>query len=196
MVAVWGGTETCIIKAVQLMQNRAARSITKLGWFTPIKTLLDQCNWLSINQLIFYHTAIQVWKVKASECPVYINSKYNPSSTRSSIQGTLLVPVVEKSTSSKSFIVRSASKWNHLPQDMRNSKDLSNLKSNIEKKVLALNMLENKSIYLSIPVFKSNSTFNSFKSQYELYWVIKIFRCYFSSTNDVSCPSFDRHPSD
>ena len=120
------------IKAVQLMQNRAARSITKLGWFTPIKTLLDQCNWLSINQLVFYHTAIQVWKVKASECPVYINSKYNPSNTRSSIQGTLLVPVVEKTTSSKSFIVRSASTWNHLPQDLRNIKNLSTFKVNLK----------------------------------------------------------------
>ena len=76
MVAVWGGTEAYIIKAVQLMQNRAARSITKLGWFTPIKTLLDQCNWLSIKQLIFYHTALQVWKVQMSECPVYIKSKF------------------------------------------------------------------------------------------------------------------------
>ena len=132
MVAVWGGTEAYIIKAVQLMQNRAARTITKLGWFTPIKTLLEQCNWLSIKQLIFYHTALQVWKVKASECPVYINNKFKPSNTRSSNQGTLLVPAVEKATSSKSFIVRSASTWNHLPQDIKNIKNLSTFKVNLK----------------------------------------------------------------
>ena len=80
---------------------------------------------LSIKQLIFYHTAIQVWKVKASESPVYINSKYNPSNTRSSIQGTLLVPVVEKTTYNKST-------WNHLPQDMRNIKNLSTFKVNLK----------------------------------------------------------------
>ena len=114
------------------MQNRAARTITKLGWFTPIKTLLEQCNWLSIKQLIFYHTALQVWKVKASECPVYINNKFKPSNTRSSNQGTLLVPAVEKATSSKSFIVRSASTWNHLPQDIRNIKNLSTFKVNLK----------------------------------------------------------------
>ena len=132
MVAVWGGTVAYIIKLVQLIQNRAARSITKLGWFTPIKTLLDQCNWLSVKQLIFYHTALQVWKVKVSEYPVYIKSKLIPSNTRSSTQGTLLVPSVEKSTSSKSFIVRSASTWNHLPQDIRNIQNLGTFKMKLK----------------------------------------------------------------
>ena len=61
MVAIWGGTEKYVIRAVQVMQNRAARCITKLGWYTPTKTLLETCNWLSINQLVFYHTALQVW---------------------------------------------------------------------------------------------------------------------------------------
>ena len=61
VIAVWGGTEGFIIKAVQVMQNRAARCITKLGWFTPTKKLLTQCNWLRINKLFFYHTALQVY---------------------------------------------------------------------------------------------------------------------------------------
>ena len=59
MIAVWGGTENYTIKAVQVMQNRAARCITKLGWFTPSEVLLRQCNWLSIRQLVFYHTEIR-----------------------------------------------------------------------------------------------------------------------------------------
>ena len=128
MIAVWGGTEGFIIKSVQVMQNRAARCITKLGWFTPTKKLLTQCNWLSIKQLIFYHTALQVWKVKVSEQPVYIHNMFQPSSTRSSSQGTLLVPAVEKSTSTKSFIVRSATTWNHLPPSIREAQQLGPFK--------------------------------------------------------------------
>ena len=47
-----------------------------------------------------------------------------------------------------------------------------------------------------IPVFKSSSTFKSLKSAVWTILSYKIFRCYFSSTKDVSCPSFNRHPSD
>ena len=133
MVAVWGGTENYIIKAVQVMQNKAARCITKLGWFTPTRSLLLQCNWLSIKQLTFFHTALQVWKVKQYKCPVYINSKYQPSNTRSSTQGTLLVPVVEKSTSSKSFMIRSAATWNTLPPTIRNIMKLNTFKKRLKE---------------------------------------------------------------
>ena len=98
MIPVWGGTEGFIVKAVQVMQNRAARCITKLGWFTPTEKLFQQCNWLSINQLIFYHTALQVWKVTTYKSPVYIYNQFRPPNTRSATQGTLLVPAVEKST--------------------------------------------------------------------------------------------------
>ena len=133
MVAVSGGTENYIIKAVQVMQNKEARCITKLGWFTPTRSLLLQCNWLSIKQLTFFHTALQVWKVKQYKCPVYINSKYQPSNTRSSTQGTLLVPVVEKSTSSKSFMIRSAATWNTLPPTIRNIMKLNTFKKRLKE---------------------------------------------------------------
>ena len=104
MVAVWGGTEAYVIKAVQIMQNKAARSVTKLSWYTPTRTLLTQCNWLSIKQLIFFHTALQVWRVIASQCPVHIHSKLEPSATRNAAQGNLRVPFVD---SGKSLMVRS-----------------------------------------------------------------------------------------
>ena len=87
MVSVWGGTEGYIIKAVQVMQNKAARCVTKQSWFTPTKILLLQCNWLSIKQLVFFHTALQVWRVKANKCPVYIDTNLKPTNTRSAAQG-------------------------------------------------------------------------------------------------------------
>ena len=136
MVAVWGGTEKYVVKAVQVMQNRAARSITKLGWLTPTKTLLDQCNWLSIKQLIFYHTALQVWKVRSSKVPVYINSKLKPAiirrPTRSTVEGNLMVPRVEKSVARSSFMVRSATTWNQIPTSIRSIQKLVEFKGNLK----------------------------------------------------------------
>ena len=44
MIPVWGGTEESIIKAAQVIQNRVARIVTKLSWFTPHRILLKQTN--------------------------------------------------------------------------------------------------------------------------------------------------------
>ena len=133
MVAVWGGTEEYIIKAVQVMQNKAARSVTKLSWYTPTRILLQQCNWLSVRQLIFFHTALLVWRVKNTKHPVYINSKFQPSRTRTADQGNFMIPVVEFSLSRKSFMVRSASVWNSIPPDIRNSNTIGTLKKKLKE---------------------------------------------------------------
>ena len=136
MVAVWGGTEKFVIRAVQVMQNRAARCITKQGWLTPTRILLEQCNWLSIKQLIFYHTALQVWKVRSYQAPGYIYSKLKPVNnrrlTRSVAQGSLLVPRVEKTVSKFSFMVRSASTWNQIPTNIRSLENFSTFKGNLK----------------------------------------------------------------
>ena len=76
---------------------------------------------------------LQVWKVKESKSPVYIYSNYQLSNTRSSSQGTLLVPAVEKSTSSKSFMIRSAVTWNTLPPAIRNIQKLKTFKNELKK---------------------------------------------------------------
>ena len=40
LIPLWGGCEKFLIKALQIVQNKAARTVTKLGMFTPIRTLL------------------------------------------------------------------------------------------------------------------------------------------------------------
>ena len=132
MISVWGGTECYIIKAVQLMQNKAARTITKKSWFTPTQTLLLQCNWLSIRQLIFYHSVIQVWRVRTAQLPRYIHSKLQSSITRSSEEGTLRIPPVERSLSAKSFLVRAAVMWNSVPPAIRDIKKIEELKPKLK----------------------------------------------------------------
>ena len=133
MVVVWGGTEKYVIKAVQVMQNKAARCITKNGWYTATRSLLLQCNWLSINQLIFFHTALQVWKVRTSQSPVYIQSKFQLSKTRSANQGNLMIPVPETALRSNSFMVKSATTWNALPPDIRNIEKLQIFKKKLKQ---------------------------------------------------------------
>ena len=56
LIQVWGGTSDFLLSSLQIMQNKAARYITKLGSYTPVETLLTQCGWLSVQQLVVYHS--------------------------------------------------------------------------------------------------------------------------------------------
>ena len=52
LIEIWGGCNEYLLRFLQVLQNRAARHVTKLSWYTSTKDLLNQCNWLSIKQLI------------------------------------------------------------------------------------------------------------------------------------------------
>ena len=49
-----------------------ARTVTELGWFTPLSVLLRQCGWLSLNQLVEYHNILLLFKVKNEKKTVYL----------------------------------------------------------------------------------------------------------------------------
>ena len=128
MMPVWGGTEEFIIRAAQVIQNRAARIVTKMGWFTPQRILLKQSNWLSIRQLITYHTLIQVWRTRKNKKPQYMfenfNRKFNYR-TRGvtgglhEAEGLLQIPESDKAIAKKGIMVRGPTMWNQLPRELR-----------------------------------------------------------------------------
>ena len=92
LLPVWGGCEGYLLKSLQVLQNRAARQVTKLSWYTPIRRLLKHCNWLSINQLVFYHSALTVHRTIKSGLPEYLHqhlSTDHPLPTRLGDSGTI-----------------------------------------------------------------------------------------------------------
>ena len=81
LMPLWGGCELYLIRSLQVIQNKAARAVTKSGWYTPTKDLLKQCGWLSVNQLIVYHSLIMVYNMISEKKPVYIYEKMTNSFT-------------------------------------------------------------------------------------------------------------------
>ena len=112
MITVWGGTEKFILRALQVVQNKAARCVTRLPWFTSTRKLLLQCSWLSVKQLSTYHTALQVFKTKQSHKPEYIDAKFSlayPYKTRLAKNYSIRVlKEVEYTATSQSFMVRAS----------------------------------------------------------------------------------------
>ena len=75
MIVIWGESEIYILKVMQVIQNKAAHLVTRQSWYIPTWLLLLQCNWLSIKQMVFFHTALQKWKIRSRERPACINEQ-------------------------------------------------------------------------------------------------------------------------
>ena len=77
LIQLWGGCSNYLIRFLQILQNRAARIVTKLNWFTPVRTLLLQCGWLSVHQLVHYHSLMLAYKIRLEKTPFYFDEKFN-----------------------------------------------------------------------------------------------------------------------
>ena len=117
--------------------NRAARVVTRLDWTTPTKKLLGQCGWLSVHQLIFYHSVLQLHKVRLSGVPSHLFSMHNSWSykyrTRQAENGLVQLKGKPKLEISRtSFKWRAANQYNQLPVDIRKCTSINAFKSKVK----------------------------------------------------------------
>ena len=54
---VFGGCDKYELESLQILQNKAARLVTNSPIRTRRKELFAQLDWLTVNQLVFYHSA-------------------------------------------------------------------------------------------------------------------------------------------
>ena len=72
---LWSGCEDYLVNSLQVVQNKAARTVDKLNIFTPTKTLMKVCGWMSVRQLLAYHSLVLLHKTLRSKTPVYLHQK-------------------------------------------------------------------------------------------------------------------------
>ena len=113
---MYGGCSEYLLSALQELQNRAARVVTKLDWYTLTEKLLLQCGWLSIRQMIQYHSILLLFKTKMARKPVYIYSHISHTfqkDTQLSTMGGIKDIRRFKSTRAKQrFLPRTIKNWN------------------------------------------------------------------------------------
>ena len=135
LIQLWGGCSKHLILCLQLLQNRAARIVTGKDWFTSVKTLLLQCGWLSVNQLIIYHSLILIYQVKNSRKPQYFSEQLNAGFSRetrlATSDGIRLRQRNRLSLNKSGFRFRASQQWNSLPVDVRRSKNVQSFKQNL-----------------------------------------------------------------
>ena len=126
---VYGGCENYDIDSLQIMQNKAARIVTRSSLRTPRKDLFDQLNWMTVKQQIFYHSALAIYRVRQSQEPEYLSSKM----TRENCRGNIAIPVTRLSLALKSFCFRGAVQWNSIPFEIRNNNLLGKFKKDLRQ---------------------------------------------------------------
>ena len=138
LIQVWGlSSSGYLIRSLQLLQNRAARLVTGLDWYTPIDKLLQQCGWLSINQLVYFHSLALAYQVKTNSMPKYLSDNFSCEFSRQTRLATGGgIRRVEKSRTSlrqAAFQVRAAQLWNDLPIDIRRCRTVVSFKVKLKE---------------------------------------------------------------
>ena len=141
IISLWGGTTKENINALQTIQNKAARISTR-DWDNSTAANLGQLGWLSVNQLIFYHSVLQMFKLRESRrvggppAPRYLANmftweyNYNTRQAEAGVVRPIGIPRLD--ITRKSFRYRAAEMFNKLPIEMMSYSSITMFKTAVK----------------------------------------------------------------
>ena len=136
LIQWWGGCSDYLINFLQILQNRAARLVTRLGWFTPVEVLLHQCGWLSVRQMVHYHSLVLLFKIQLQGKPEYFKEQFSsdfPYRTRLATgMGIRRGDQNQHDVTKTSFVPRTIATWNLLPVHIRSIKSIPQFKQKLK----------------------------------------------------------------
>uniref|UniRef100_A0A671W446 Reverse transcriptase domain-containing protein n=1 Tax=Sparus aurata TaxID=8175 RepID=A0A671W446_SPAAU len=131
---------------LQLVQNSAARGITRTPSIHHITPVLQQLHWLPVKSRIDFKILLLTFKAIHNLAPPYLSNLLHiatPSRTlRSSSSILLTVPPARLTTMGSRAFSRSAPRlWNSLPPEIRNITTLSDFKSKLKTHLFKITFL-------------------------------------------------------
>ena len=124
-----GGLDKGQLGDLQVLQNKAAQIVTRSPPRSPRGVMYDKLDWLSVNQLLAYHTLIQIFKIRTSGEPEYLKRILSNDNRN----GHILIPNSELTLARKSFCFRGAELWNRVPALVRSSSKIGRFKIQTRK---------------------------------------------------------------
>ncbi|KAJ8397435.1 hypothetical protein AAFF_G00439840, partial [Aldrovandia affinis] len=141
--ALLSGCSNASLRSLQLVQNAAARILTRTKKYEHISPVLASLHWLPINYRVDYKVLLLTYKVLHGLAPSYLTDllhPYNPPrSLRSQDAGNLVVPRISKNTAGgRAFSYRAPLLWNSLPISVKESDTVSIFKSRLKTHLFSL----------------------------------------------------------
>ena len=129
---------------IQTGDNSLVRSLTsrvngiqKISTYsTPVRKLLNQCSWLSIKQLIFFHSVLAVHRTISTGMPLYLAQHLktdHPLNTRQGAQGNVRLTGHYSDKVESSFLRRAAKCYNQIPADIKSAKTVPTFKKKLKQ---------------------------------------------------------------
>ena len=140
---LYSGLPACSTKSLQLVQNAAARILTRTRKFDHITPVLSSLHWLPIHARADFKVLLLTYKILHGLAPAYLTDLISPYSLpralRSQGAGLLVVPrVKKKSAGHRAFSYRSPFLWNGLPADIREANSLATFKTKLKTYLFSL----------------------------------------------------------
>ncbi len=133
--ALLGGCSARLINKLQMVQNAAARVLTRTRKYDHISPVLSTLHWLPTKHRIDFKILLITYKALNGLAPQYLSelsSHYSPPCPlRSQNSGHLIIPRISKSTAGgRSF--SSPKLWNNLSNTVREADTLCQFKSRLK----------------------------------------------------------------
>ena len=125
---------------LQLIQNTAARVITKTPKFAHITNILKDLHWLPLNLRIIYKILLIVFKFKNHVVPDYIADMLTWHAPKRNLRSRdkllLHQPKSRTSWGDRAFSVAAPRLWNNLPLTIRSCVSLNSFKTSLKSHLL------------------------------------------------------------
>ena len=129
---VFGGCDKFEMEALQIMQNKAARLVTHAQQSTSRVDIFSQVGWLTVNQLVVYHSALSTFRIRQAQEPEYLHDVMS----RDNRVDRIIVPNTNLTLAKNSYCYRAASQWNSLPEHIRRNRRIGQFKSQLKQWIL------------------------------------------------------------
>ena len=126
---LFGGCDKGDLQATQVLQNKAAQIVTRSPPRAHRDSMYDSLGWLTVNQLVVYHTALTVYRIRQSKEPEYLAEQLQVDNRN----GRVIVPNCKLVLTQNSFCMRGADTWNMLTHNIRGLKKIGQFKAEVKR---------------------------------------------------------------
>ncbi len=135
--ALLGGCSACLINKLQMVQNAAARVLTRTRKYEHISPVMSTLHWLPIKHRIDFKILLITYKALNGLAPQYLSElllHYRPPHLlRFQNSGYSIIPRISKSTAGgRSFFYLAPKLWNNLPNTVREADTICQFKSRLK----------------------------------------------------------------
>ena len=135
LLPLFGGAPNYMLDALQIKQNEAMRLVTKRKWgergkLLSTRELLKQCNFLSVRQMVYYHSVALVHKTLKNEAPEHLHDVLLKALTSgvkhrypTRTANKRVVAEASLAVANTSFRWRASTQFAALPEDIKNEQN-------------------------------------------------------------------------